>query len=160
MKKDYSVTSLAGALIWAAAMVLRRLSLPESGIITPILNVLPKFGVVLLIVGLTVTFWPHVFKKPFPPKGMYPLILLALLPVVLYKIVLPLIGGVDLVIYPWDYVASLLAAGYLAVAHALDYRKVAPDDASVDVAVEAEAPAEESVPVQADAAEQSISLEE
>jgi len=130
MKKDYSVTSLAGALIWAAAMVLRRLSLPDSEIIGHIVNVLPKFGVVWLIVGLVVTFWPHVAKKPFPAKGMYPLILLSLLPVALYKIVLPLVRGVDLVVYPWDFVASLLAALCLAVEHALASGKASKSEAA------------------------------
>ena len=136
MKKDYSVTSLAGALIWAAAMVLRRLSLPESEIIGHILNVLPKFGVVWLIVGLVITFWPNVIKKPFPAKGVFPLILLSLLPVVLYKIVLPLVRGIDLVVYPWDYVASLLAACCLAVEHAIVRGKTSPAEADKGVAVE------------------------
>jgi len=126
MKKDYSVISLAGSLIWAAAMVLRRLSLPESGIIGQFLNVLPKFGVVWLVVGLVVTFWPHLTKKPFPANRMYLLIALSLLPVVLYKICLPLLLGVRASFNVWDYVASLAAAGWLAAGHFLEEHKASP----------------------------------
>ena len=130
MKKDYSVTSLVGSLIWALATVLRRLPLPDSGIIRLVLNVLPKFGVVWILVGLTVTFWPSFTKKPFPPNRVYLLILLALLAVVLYKVALPLVLGHGIVFYPWDYAASLLAAGWLAVAHFMAQRKAPVSEAA------------------------------
>jgi len=131
MKKDYSVTSLVGSLIWVLAMVLRHLPLPESGIVRHVLNVLPKFGVVWIIVGLTVTFWPRLTKKPFPANRMYLLIFLSWLPVVLYKIAFPLIFGTGKVFfYPWDYAASLLAAVWLAAAHFMAQRKAPPDEAA------------------------------
>jgi len=123
MKKDYSVTSLAGALLWAAAVILRRLPLPASGIVSLVLNVLPKFGIVWIVVGLTVTFWPHLAKKPFPANRVYPLISLALLPVVLYKIAYPLVFGGGIALYPLDFAVSLLAAGWLALAHFREQRK-------------------------------------
>ena len=130
MKKDYSVTSLAGALVWSAAMILRRLSLPDSGIIRHLLNALPKFGVVWLIVGLVITFWPQIAKKSFPSNRVYLLIALSLLPVVLYKIILPLARDLDIVFPPLDIVASLLAAGWLGVEHYLEQRKAPPSEAA------------------------------
>jgi len=123
MKKDYSITALAGSLIWAAAMVLRRLSLPESGIVSHILNVLPKIGMVWLVVGLVATFWPYVTKKPFPANRMHLLIILALLPVVLYKIAYPLVRGVPLHLNVWDFVASVAAAVWLMVGHHISERR-------------------------------------
>ena len=124
MKKDYSVTSLAGALLWATAVILRRLSLPASEIVSPVLNMLPKFGIVWIVVGLTVTFWPHLAKKPFPPNRVYLLILLSLLPVALYKIAFPLVFGGGIALHPLDFVASLSAAGWLALAHFMEQRQV------------------------------------
>jgi len=124
MKKDYSITSLIGSLIWVLAVILRRLPLPDSGIVRHVLNVLPKFGVVWIIVGLKVTLWPHFSKKPFPVNRMYLLIFLSCVPVVLYKVAFSLIfGSWSAFFYPWDYVASLLAAGWLAAAHFLSRRK-------------------------------------
>jgi len=141
MKRDYSVTSLAGALVWAAAMILRRLSLLESGIIGQLINALPKFGVVWLVVGLTVTFWPQLFKKPFPANRMYLLIALSLAPFVLYKICLPLVRGVPMSITVWDVAATLAAAAWLAVEH-LASSKASPDEKADEVAAtpKAEAP--------------------
>ena len=130
MKKDYSVTSLVGSLIWALVIILRRFPLPKSGIIRLVLNVLPKFGVVWIIVGLTITFWPSFAKKPFPTNRMYLLILLSLLAVVFYKIFFPLIFGIGNVFYLWDYVASLLAAGWLAATHFMAQRKAPVSEAA------------------------------
>ena len=132
MKKDYSVTSLAGALIWGAAMILRRLPMPDAGIIRDLLNALPKFGIVWLVVGLVITFWPQLFKKPFPANRVYLLIALSLLPIVLYKIVLPLVREYDIVFPPLDIVASLLAAGWLGVEHFLEQRNALSEEKDKD----------------------------
>jgi len=128
MKKDYSVTSLTGVLIWAAAVVLRRLSLPDTGIIGLLLAILPKFGVIWLIVGLTVTFWPYLAKKEFPVGWMYPLFGVSVIPALLYVILNPVIRGVG--VYAWDIVACLVSACWLAVDHFFELRKqAAPGDA-------------------------------
>lgn len=121
MKKDYSVTSLAGALIWTAVVVLRRLSLPATGIIRFIVDILPNFGVIWLIVGLTVTFLPYFTKKEFPPQRMYLLIGVALGLVLLSEIAHTLLLNAAFDV--WDLVASLVAAGWLVAEHVLEQRK-------------------------------------
>jgi len=120
MKKDYSVTSLTGALIWAAAVALRRFMPLETGIVQLLLNVLPKFAAVWLIVGLVATFWPHAMKKELSPKGMYALIAAALALLLLYVIGRPLLTSSA--VYAWDIVAAGASAGWLAVSHRLDTR--------------------------------------
>ncbi len=122
MRKDYSVTSLAGALIWAAAVVLRHLSLPQTGFIRFILNIMPNFGVIWLIVGLTITFWPYLFKKEFPSNRLYALVGISLALVLLSEIVHTLLLKAPFDV--WDIVASLAAACWIVVSSLLANRKV------------------------------------
>ena len=131
MKKDYSVTSLAGALVWAAAEVLRRVLPSATGIVPLLINALPKFGVIWLMVGLMVVFWPYVLKKEFPPNLLYPMIGISLAPVLLYEILNPVLRGGS--VYPWDIVASLVAACWLAAEHFLERRKAAAPSEAADI---------------------------
>lgn len=124
MNKWYRIIALIGALIWAGATLLRELPMPIDGPVRFALNVAPNFGVVFAVVGLSIVFWPYVWKRAFPAKGMYPF-LCALLVLLLGSEIIHA-AFLDAPFDIWDMAASALAAAVLAIFHLASQRKETP----------------------------------
>ena len=122
MKKIYSFLALAGCLIWVAAVVLRGTEVAANPVGDFLLGIAPNFGAAWAVVGLTLTFWPFILRRPFD-MGKFALLLLAtLLALLASEVVHMLWLGARFDI--WDMVASVVALLVLALVRVAEKKKI------------------------------------
>ena len=121
MKKVYSYLALAGCLIWGAAVVLRGTAVVASPVGGFLLGVAPNFGAAWAVVGLTLTFWPIVLRRPFDMGKLSLLLLATLLALLVSEVVHMLWLGARFDV--WDMAASVVALLVLALVRVLEKKK-------------------------------------
>lgn len=124
MKKTNSlIVALIGALVAAAAFLLRGTALAASPVGEWLLGVAPNFAAVLLGVGLVAFVYALIFQKSFGIKATLVLSLLLVAGLAAYEFVgYRFFGSVFDV---WDIVASGVGAVLVCIVAALGGRKTA-----------------------------------
>lgn len=111
MKRTYQIFALIGAVIWAAAVLVRGTGAVMLPLFTDLVGVAPNFGVMWVLMGLGVSFFPRLYRREAGARDRLWLAAGAMGVLLLSEIVHTVFFGAG---FDWlDLLASLVAAGIL-----------------------------------------------